>query len=151
MRAVAAGEAATLRRLSGERETYQRDEFSRFIDAALAEKDYDLGVQRILYDQDLSIPHQPGWVPETVLVVTVGHGWGAAYYRGPDRYAWITRNPRPAPNMPELMFDGEAGTNYPANAVIPRDQLRRAVEEYLETGNRPTCVDWQEHDRYMIY
>jgi hypothetical protein len=137
------------------KEVYQADEFPRLVDTAVIEEDYDLGVQRVVYAQDITTPHAPGWVPETVLVVTVHRGWGAAYYREHDDagqgWAWITRNPRPSAEVPDLLFDPEAGANYPADAAIPVSQLRRAIEEYLRTGERPTCVEWKEADRYMIY
>jgi hypothetical protein len=105
----------------------------------------------MLYDQDTTLPHPPGWHAETVLVVTVSRGWGAAYYRAPDMWAWITRNPQPSTDAPELLFDGEAGTDYPSGAAIPVDHLRKAIEEYLRTGERPTCVEWQAAEQYMIY
>jgi hypothetical protein len=151
MTATAAGRAATLRERGVGRWVYQADEFPRLIDDTLAEDDDEVGAQRVVYAEDVTVPPPRGRVGRSVLVVTVNRGWGAAYYRGPDLYAWITHNPRPAPDASELLFDPEAGTNYPAGAAIPVNQLRTAIEEYLQTGERPTCVQWQEPDRVMIY
>jgi hypothetical protein len=131
---------------------FQPDEFPSLVDAALVD-DWggELGTMHIVYAEDVTIPPPRGRSGKSVLVTTVSNGWGAAYFRNPDLEAWITRNPQAPDRVPELLFDPEGGTNYPANAAVPVDQLRQAIEEYLDTGERPTCVAWQEHDRYMIY
>jgi hypothetical protein len=151
MTAVATGEAATLRDPEAGRRVYRRHEFPELIDAALLDDGDGLGTMHIVYAEDVTVPRPRDRSARSVLVVTVNHGWGAVYYRRHDLYAWITRSPQPAPDAPELLFDPEAGTNYPAGAAIPVDQLRRAIEEYLRTGERPTSLDWQEAEQYMIY
>ena len=108
-------------------------------------------VQRVVYAQDITAPHPPGWVPETVLVATVNGDCAALYYRGSDRRAWITHNPQPTADPPRLLFDPEASADFPAEAAVSVDKIRAAVREYLETGARPTCVPWREPDRYMTW
>lgn len=147
--------AATLTGPVTKRQVFQPEEYDQLISAALAEENYPLGVQRVLYDQDTSRPHPSGWYPATVLVVTVNRGWGALYYRDLDENgqlrAAITHNPESPATAPELLFDPEAGATYPLNAGIPVSHLRAAIREYLETGERPTCVLWREPDRYMTW
>ena len=130
---------------------YEGDEFSRLVDEVLVNESCELGVQRVLYAQDITGSHTPGWFADTVLVATVNGKWGAAYYRGPDRQAWIIHTPQAPFGAPELIYDPYNGSTFPSNAVTPVDQLRAVVEEYLETGGRPTCVQWQEPDRYLVY
>jgi hypothetical protein len=130
-------------------EVYRGSELSRLVDEVLV--DGGGVVQRVVYAQDITAPHPPGWVPETVLVVTVSGDCGALYYRGSDRRAWITHNPQPTPDSPRLLFDAEAPADFPAEAAIPVETIRAAVEEYLETGARPTRMPWREPDRYMTW
>jgi hypothetical protein len=134
---------------------YQADEFPLLVDAAVAEGDDERGTERAVYAQDISRPHPPGWVPETVLVLVVSRGWGGAYYRDRDDtgkiHAWITHNPQPSGDAPTLLYDDQAPANFPVDAVLPVDQLRRAVEEYLRTGQRPTCVQWRVPDRWLTW
>lgn len=151
MTAVATGEAATLRDPEAGRRVYRRHEFPELIDAALFDDGDGLGTMHIVYAEDVTIPPQRGRSSRSVLVVTVNRGWGAGYFRNPDNWAWITRNPQPTTEPPDLLFDPEAGTDFPPGAAIPVGHLRRAIEEYLQTGQRPTYVTWQEAERYMIY
>ncbi|HEV2782124.1 MAG TPA: Imm1 family immunity protein [Actinophytocola sp.] len=131
------------------REVFAAHEFDRLVDAALVDGG---GVaQRVVWAQAIPDPYPRGWVPETVLVVTVRESWGALYYRGNDHRAWITENPQPSPDAPVLIFDDQAPADFPADAVLPVDQIRAAVEEYVHTGERPTCVRWREPDRYMTW
>jgi hypothetical protein len=125
---------------------YRRDLFPRLVDDVSA----GLGLY-LVYAQDITSPHPPGWYPENVLAVSVDdEGWGAAYLRDQESQ-WIARNPRPAAEAPALLFDAEAGTDFPPDAVFPLDQIRAAVMEYLRTGQRPRSVQWYVPDRVMIY
>lgn len=151
MTATAAGRAATLRERGVGRRVYRPEEFPRLVEDTLAEDDDEVGAQRVLYAEDVTVSQPGGQLGRSVLVVTVNGGWGAVYFRGPDLYAWITHNPQPLLDTPEQLFDPEAGTSYPTTAAIPVRQLRAAIEEYLQAGERPTCVQWQEPDRVMIY
>jgi Immunity protein Imm1 len=149
MTAVAQRAATLLGGVAHRREVFPAHEFDRLVDAALV--DGGGVVQRVVYAQDITVPHPRGWVPETVLVVTVCGSWGALYYRGHNHRAWITDNPQPSPDAPALLYDDQAPADFPADAVISVDQIRAAVEEYLKTGERPTCVPWREPDRYMTW
>ena len=46
----------------------------------------------------------------------------------------------------ELFVDFDTRTRFPADAGISLEKLREALEEFGETGLRPTCVDWQDSD-----
>ena len=109
-------------------------------------------VQRAIYAQDMTIQHPRGWVPDTVLVVTTCEDWGALYFRSHEaRNTWISHNARPPADAPVLVFDEQAPASFPEDAVIPVDQIRAALREYLETGQRPTRVAWRESDRAMVW
>ncbi|SMD22650.1 Imm1 family immunity protein [Lentzea albidocapillata] len=45
-----------------------------------------------------------------------------------------------------LYVDVDTRTRFPTDAAIPLEKLREALQEFAETGRRPTCVDWQESD-----
>ncbi|MDX8051246.1 Imm1 family immunity protein [Lentzea sp. BCCO 10_0798] len=70
--------------------------------------------------------------------------------------AWVTlwkgshAPAMPAPQVAEgditLYVDVDTRTRFPADAAIPLEKLREALQEFAETGKRPTCVDWQESD-----
>jgi hypothetical protein len=125
---------------------FQVAEFDQLIDTILGQN----GEHRV-YAQDMRPLHEQRRVAETVMVVMVLDGWAGAYYRGEDRHAWITYTPRPSLEAPELLYDPYTGSTFPPDAVIPADQLRTAIDKYLETGQRPTSVQWREPDRYLIY
>ncbi len=90
-----------------------------------------------------------------MLVVTVNRGWGALYYRDRDEMgrlrAAITHTPQPSLDAPDLLYDPEAAATFPLDAAISADQLRLAIREYLDTGQRPTCVHWQQPDRWLTW
>ena len=100
---VTVGHAAALTGRGVRRTVYRPDEFPCLVDAALV--DGGGVVQRVVYAQDITVPHPRELVPETVLVVTVCESWGALYYRGHDHRAWITDNPQAGTDAPSLLFD----------------------------------------------
>jgi hypothetical protein len=151
MTAVATGEAATLREPEAGRRVYRRHEFPELLDAALLDDGDGLGTMHIVYAEDVTVALPRGRSARSVLVVTVNRGWGAGYFRDPDKWAWITHNPQSTAEPPDLLFDPEAGTDFPSSAAIPVGQLRRAIEQFLQTGQRPTRVEWREAEQYMIY
>ncbi len=130
---------------------YRPEEFPRLVDEIVINDGGEWGVQHVLYAQDITGQHDPGWCPETVLVETVNGQWGAAYFRGPDRRAWITCAASPPSDPPGLLYDPYNESTFPADAVMRVDELRAVIEEYLRTGQRPTCAQWQEPDRYLVY
>lgn len=144
-----AGHAATLLRSDAAgREVFGAEDFGRLVDAVLI--DGGGVVQRAVYAQDITGTRPRGWVPETALVVTTCGDWGALYFR--DRQGiWISHTTEPPPDAPELVFDDQAPAAFPGDAVIPVDQIRAAVQEYLDTGQRPTRLPWRESDRAMVW
>ncbi|WP_414672427.1 Imm1 family immunity protein [Lentzea sp.] len=40
-----------------------------------------------------------------------------------------------------MYIDTDTRTPFPANAAIPIDRIFAALEEFHQTGERPTCVD----------
>jgi hypothetical protein len=53
---------------------------------------------------------------------------------------------RPPKGAPALYMDKATRTEFPDDAVVPLELWRTALHELLETGKRPTCVQWQETD-----
>lgn len=64
----------------------------------------------------------------------------------PEGGTWVTRSDVVDPDAPPLYIDKATPTEFPADAVIPLAQWRKALGELLATGRRPTCVDWQDSD-----
>ncbi|GGP45026.1 hypothetical protein GCM10010185_16030 [Saccharothrix coeruleofusca] len=66
-----------------------------------------------------------------------------------DTAAWIAV-PRQAENrMPSgvtLYIDRDTRTEFPQEATLPLNLLRELLHEFMRTGQRPTCVDWQRTD-----
>jgi hypothetical protein len=140
--------ATLLRSEVAGREVFGAEDFGRLVDTVLM--DGGGVVQRAVYAQDITGRHLRGWVPETVLVVTTCDEWGALYFRDPQGI-WISHNTQPSPDSPELVFDDQAPASFPPSAVIPMDEIRAAVQEYLDTGQRPTHLSWRESDRAMVW
>lgn len=93
-------------------------------------------------------PHDPN-EGSTLMLVTVSARGGAAYYRDmPNSVVrgWVTRNPHPLSDPPALAFSAQGGTAFPPDAVVELNELRRVVEEFLNTGSRPECIAWQESE-----
>ena len=100
---------------------YRRDLFPRLVDDLSA----GLGLY-LVYAQDITSPHPPGWYPENVLAVSVSgddEGWGAAYLRDQESQ-WIARNPRPAAEAPALLFDAKRA---PTFRLMPCSRSTRSV------------------------
>lgn len=93
-------------------------------------------------------PHDPRDGP-TLLLVAVSANGGAAYYRDMPNgvvQGWVTHNPDPISDAPVLAFSAQGGTSFTPDAVVDLGDLRRAIDEFLETGRRPQCVAWQESE-----
>jgi hypothetical protein len=82
-----------------------------------------------------------------MLLVAVTADCGAAYVREVDHgivTGWVTNNPSPIPNAPEIPFASQGWASFPAAAVLTTDQVRALVTEYVATGGqRPSSVAWQ--------
>lgn len=57
---------------------------------------------------------------------------------------YATRGEQPTSDSPTLYIDNDTKTPFPADAALPIDRVLAALEEFRQTGERPTCVDWQE-------
>lgn len=63
--------------------------------------------------------------------------------RSPHR-AWVSQGACDGEVI--LWLDSDAGIRFPSDAVISLDKLREALHEFMRTGQRPTCLGWQEID-----
>jgi Immunity protein Imm1 len=54
---------------------------------------------------------------------------------------------RPLPYV-DLIFSGATGAVFPRTAVIPIADARQALTEWLNTRQRPTCIEWRPYDEY---
>lgn len=48
----------------------------------------------------------------------------------------------------DLIFNGTTGAVFPRSAVISVGDARRALNEWLRTRRRPTCIQWRPYDNY---
>ncbi|MBB5801261.1 hypothetical protein F4560_001029 [Saccharothrix ecbatanensis] len=132
-------------------------------------------LDRILdYIQDHPQPHPPvltvrdrprlmdGRYPDHEVKIDANRhaGIGAILCSGPADFApdadvsgeggdsWMSLAPtvHPRTSAPALYMDKATRTKFPDNAVVPLELWRAALHELLETGKRPTCVQWQETD-----
>jgi hypothetical protein len=49
----------------------------------------------------------------------------------------------PSPDV-FLVFNGETGSVFPSAAAIPIPDARDALNEWLHTWRRPTCIEWRK-------
>ncbi|MHA6802983.1 Imm1 family immunity protein [Salinifilum ghardaiensis] len=75
-------------------------------------------------------------------------GWGALNYVGPSENVLVDSFNPEAFEARAVLFDPEGDLWFPASASLPPARVRDAVEEYARTGQRPTCVQWQEGHWY---
>lgn len=57
---------------------------------------------------------------------------------------YASRGEQPTSASPTLYVDNDTKNPFPADAALPIDRIFTALEEFRHTGERPTCVDWQE-------
>jgi Immunity protein Imm1 len=50
---------------------------------------------------------------------------------------------------PLLYMLGTSDCEFPPNAEVLATLIRQAVHEFAETGQRPTCMQWQTWDRVL--
>lgn len=67
---------------------------------------------------------------------------------GYDSAAWVTRTVEAVQDAPPIYLDKATRTEFPRDAVVPFALVREALHEFRETGERPTCVQWQLSDVY---
>ncbi len=70
---------------------------------------------------------------------------GILWFSGPgERNAWVSRDPtRSDSSIVQFMYC-ENEFEVPSDAILPAPLIRWAVHEFAETGERPTCLLWQE-------
>lgn len=74
-----------------------------------------------------------------------GHGgafFGDETTSGERDWAWVALASEPMDDAPVVYFDQSAGTVFPPQTVMPLDQLRAVVLEWVTTGRRPSSVRW---------
>ena len=54
---------------------------------------------------------------------------------------------RPLPTI-DLIFNGTTKAVFPRSAAISIADAREALAEWLETRQRPTCIQWRPYDSY---
>jgi hypothetical protein len=72
------------------------------------------------------------------LVVGMRGGLGAIYYTD-EGGSWYSRGDTPEDDGPVF-----AEVDFPSHCEIPRDRVKEALQEFMSTGGRPGCVEWQE-------
>jgi Immunity protein Imm1 len=50
------------------------------------------------------------------------------------------------PSSVDLIFNGTTGAIFPRMAAISIHDARRALNEWLQTRRRPTCIEWRPYD-----
>jgi predicted ATPase len=61
--------------------------------------------------------------------------------------AWSSNHAEPLPEV-RLIFNGSIGSMFPRTAAIPIASTREALDEWLATRKRPTCIEWRPFDEY---
>jgi len=95
--------------------------------------------------------------PDTLIKVAVAspERLGALLFLSPQSWeppedgdastgVYATRAEQPVSDSPMLYIDTDTRTPFPADAALPIDRILAALEEFRQTGERPTCIGWQE-------
>ncbi|MGH3625350.1 MAG: Imm1 family immunity protein [Sciscionella sp.] len=88
-----------------------------------------------------------GKIADAWLRVGVYQSHGGVFFcdqsgRAGQDWAWAALAPEPRQDTPTVYFDQDAETTFPPQAVMPLNQLRAVVLEWLETGEQPRSVQW---------
>ncbi|MGQ0838047.1 Imm1 family immunity protein [Actinokineospora sp.] len=59
-----------------------------------------------------------------------------------EDWAWLAVRARPLADVPAVYFDQESGILFPPRCVLPMNELREVVLEFVHTGERPASVEW---------
>ena len=95
----------------------------------------------------------PGEGPREHLRVGFFAKFGAAMFNVDPRepgdhtptsqdWAWLALRPEPIADPPTVYFEQESQVQFPPRCIMPIDELAELVHEYVETGKRPTSVEW---------
>ncbi|HVV20115.1 MAG TPA: Imm1 family immunity protein [Pseudonocardiaceae bacterium] len=92
-------------------------------------------------------PIRRGQWPRRWMRVGFHDGFGGALFVDqtvPDRgdWSWAALAAEPMADAPTVYFDQDGDVAFPPGAVMPVDQLRAVVLEWVETGERPRSVEW---------
>ncbi|WP_394617499.1 Imm1 family immunity protein [Lentzea sp. JNUCC 0626] len=75
---------------------------------------------------------------------------GALHYVGPDEYdepgrfwSWASVSNEEFTDTPVLYIDKQNRTLFPPKSAISLNTITMALEEFRQTGTRPTCIEWQ--------
>lgn len=89
----------------------------------------------------------PGEIAAAWLRIGTYDGFGGAFFcdqSGPvgQDWAWVALAAEPRQDIPTVYFDQDVETAFPPQTVMPLDQLRAVVLEWVETGQQPRSVRW---------
>jgi hypothetical protein len=73
------------------------------------------------------------------LMLAVRGSWGYVNYVDNEFAGWTKGDP-------DSPFIDESFTDYPPGTGVPLDKFRELLVEFLDTGKRPTVVDWYSED-----
>lgn len=100
----------------------------------------------------LNLPdHQLKFDVDAEAGVGAIHAFGSPDFHGDEAagafYSRVSRRtPADDVSPAALYIDFDTRTRFPPDAAIPLALLRQALLEFMKTGRRPTCVEWQESD-----
>jgi immunity protein Imm1 of predicted polymorphic toxin system len=92
-----------------------------------------------------------GPFPNRKMTVSVKPSRGYAalnYIDNDDPVMSIANSYNPQRPLPEvyLIFNGSTGAVFPRTAAIPIADARHALYEWLDSRQRPTCIEWRPFD-----
>ncbi|SHF16914.1 Imm1 family immunity protein [Streptoalloteichus hindustanus] len=58
--------------------------------------------------------------------------------------AWVTHTELPVGDAPPLYLDKHVPYQFPTSSALPLERVRAALHEFMTTGQRPRCVQWQD-------
>lgn len=92
-------------------------------------------------------PIQDGQWPARWMRVGFRDGFGGALFaddtvpEGED-WCWVALAAEPMSHRPTVYYDQDGDVAFPPRTVMPMEQLRAVVLEWVETGERPGSVEW---------
>jgi hypothetical protein len=86
---------------------------------------------------------------KSVLYVGIHGDLGALLYASVDDGREFSRGQGSSDGEPLLYMYMTSADEFPSNAEISVEVVRRAAHEFAETGQRPTCLEWQTWDRVL--
>lgn len=104
-----------------------------------------LSVGGVEFHQDSDGPY-----PNHQMRVSVNPGANSAalnYMHNDEPGFSVANSYNPGPEIGvDLIFNGTTGAVFPRSAVISIVDARRALNEWLRTRRRPTCIEWRPHE-----